>query len=163
MTAAMSPQLASLSARTAVLLAFVLVGCATTASVGDTDLGPDPVAEPAQASLPAPSTPSNTTGDAGKGTGKDGGAVPAKDAGSKPDAAPPPPPPPPPPQICINEAGAPWTVQTECGCDKDCTTGLVCAQVGGLVSPWCCAPVATACNDANDCCGQLLCVSGKCQ
>jgi hypothetical protein len=165
----MSSLLATPIARAASLAALVLVGCATTSAITSGDIAPDTVVDPAHATLPSPSDRSGSSGSSGSsgagdagGKGTDGGATPTRDAGASLDAAPPPPPPPP-PQICANEAGVPWAAQTECGCDKDCAAGLTCAQVGGLAQPWCCAPAKVACADDNDCCGQLLCVSGACQ
>lgn len=162
----MSSTLSFGSARVAFIVTLALVGCATSATVGDADPSPEPVTDPGHASLPAPQASSASHdgqdgNDAAATDGHDAGTTSGMDASKKPDSAPPPPPPP--PAICINEAGAPWSAQTPCGCDKDCVTGLTCAQVGGLVDPWCCAPSGIACSDANDCCGQLLCVAGKCK
>jgi hypothetical protein len=54
-------------------------------------------------------------------------------------------------------------VQNECTSAADCCPTLSCAQVGGLVTTWCCAGMGVACSDGNDCCGQLLCNNSTCQ
>jgi hypothetical protein len=140
-----------------ICLAISGAACATTATVPD-----DPLPATKTDRAPSLPPPSNTdtppaADDPPSPPGSSSGGTTKKDASPPP---PPPPPPPPIPQICINEAGPPLAVQTPCGCDKDCTTGLVCAEVGALLDPWCCAPLGGECADYNDCCGEMLCVTG---
>jgi hypothetical protein len=55
-----------------------------------------------------------------------------------------------------------FPLQTPCNGPNDCCLGAQCAQVGGLVQDWCCAPQDGGCLEDNDCCGDLRCTGGAC-
>jgi hypothetical protein len=87
------------------------------------------------------------------GVDADGGALP--DADPTIDSGPPTK-----PASCLSPADVCFHIQTKCGCQEDCCSGMVCQDVYSLHGLGCCLQAGAECAASRDCCGLLVCRPG---